>query len=120
MNTLEILTKAINERRPVVYEYNKEGKVKGERFGDPHAVFIFTSKTTQVQTTKVHIVQRKGVSDSETESPFPAFRMFNIEDLANVKILESEERFEPFYKDKEGNRQYNPEWEGYKNVIAKV
>ncbi len=45
MNTLENLIKAIHDRKPIVYEYNKEDKVKGQRYGDPHAVFIFTSKS---------------------------------------------------------------------------
>lgn len=120
MNTLDTLIKAIEDKKPIEYEYNKEGKVKGKRYGDPHAVFIFTSKSTNVQSTKVHIVQREGVSDSKDDNPFPAFRMFNIEDLAKVGILDDKPSFEPFFKSEDGKSRYNPEWEGYKNVIAKV
>jgi len=113
MNTLETLKSAIEKRLPISFEYNKEGKVKGKRFGDPYAVFIFTAKNTRVQSTKVHIVQTAGVSDSE--QPFPSFRMYNIEYLYNVTILIDEKPFgPPFHED------YNPEWEGYIDVIAKV
>jgi hypothetical protein len=112
MNTLEILQQAVNSRKSISFEYNREGKVRGERIGNPHAVFIFTAKSGE-QSTKVHIVQTDGVSDSRLEKPFPDFRMFNIEELDNVKILENSSQFPV-------NEKYNPEWEGYANVIVKV
>lgn len=112
MDTLEILEQAINTRKSISFEYNKEGKIKGERIGNPHAVFILTAKVGE-QSTKVHIVQTAGVSDSKLEKPFPDFRMFDIEKLDNLKILESASQFSIHEK-------YNPEWEGYANVIAKV
>ncbi|MGI9528024.1 MAG: hypothetical protein ACR2MS_13030 [Weeksellaceae bacterium] len=111
MNKIDLLVKAINEKRQISFEYNKTGKVKGERFGNPYAVFIFTSKAL-TKSTKVHIVQTGGVSDSKDEKPFPDFRMFNIEDLSNIKILSS--TFNA------NNPKYNPNWEGYKDIIEKV
>jgi len=111
MNNLDLLIEAINSRKPVSFEYNKPGKTPGQRIGNTHAVFIFTSKA-DVKSTKVHLVQTAGVTDSEVN--FPDFRMFNIEHLSNIEILDSEPNFEPFYD------KYNPEWEGYKDVIAKV
>ena len=113
MNTLETLKRAIEKRLPISFEYNKEGKVIGKRFGDPYAVFIYTAKNSRVQSTKVHIVQTEGVSDSG--KPFPSFRMYNIEDLSNVVILSDESSFGPPF-----HENYNPEWEGYIDVIAKV
>ena len=115
MNTLEVLIEAVNKRQPISFEYNKEGKVKGERIGNPYAVFIYTAKNTRIQSTKVHIVQTGGVSDSKEENPFPSFRMYNIEDLTNVTILKDEKPFGPPY-----DENYNPEWDGYKDVIVKV
>lgn len=113
MNTLETLKSAIEKRLPISFEYNKEGKVKGKRLGDPYAVFIYTAKNSRVQSTKVHIVQTGGVSDSGKS--FPSFRMYNIEELSNVTILSNKEPFGlPFHEN------YNPEWEGYIDVIAKV
>lgn len=113
MAILDVLILAIKNRKPVSFEYNKEGKVQGKRMGNPHAVFIFTSKAGE-KSTKIHIVQTDGVSDSKEISPFPDFRMFNIEDLGNMILLEESLVFEPYYE------KYNPEWEGYKDVIEKV
>lgn len=113
MNTLDTLIEAISKRLPISFEYIKEGKKKGERIGNPHAVFIYTAKNTRIQSTKVHIVQTGGVSDSKEDNPFPSFRMFNLEDLNNVNILNDRDHFEP-------DENYNPEWDGYKDVIAKV
>lgn len=113
MTNLELIISAIQNRKPISFEYNKPEKVKGQRIGNPHAVFIFTSKAGE-QSTKIHLVQTGGVSDSKELKPFPDFRMFNIEDLSNIAILGDENVFEPFYE------KYNPEWEGYKDVIEKV
>lgn len=118
MNTLEILIQAIQNRLPISFEYNKPDKMKGKRFGHPYAVFIYTAKNAKIQSTKVHILQNGGVSDSKTEielSNDPEFRMFNIEELSNVSIDKNKPPFlEPY------NEKYNAEWDGYKDVIAKV
>ncbi|MFA6184841.1 MAG: hypothetical protein WCT51_02740 [Candidatus Shapirobacteria bacterium] len=112
MNTLDLIIQAIETQKPIVFEYNKEGKIQGERKGNPHAIFIFTKKSGE-QSTKIHIVQTDGVSDT-TPPNFPDFRTFDIEDLSLIKILEDEESFVPFYE------KYNPESEMYKDVIAKI
>ncbi|MFI5450712.1 hypothetical protein ACHMWN_01015 [Pedobacter sp. UC225_61] len=113
MPNLDLLIVAIKNRKPISFEYNKEGKIRGTRIGNPHAVFIFTSKTN-VTSTKIHIVQTDGVSDSKELKPFPDFRMFNIEDLTSMVVLEDSLSFEPHYE------KYNPEWEGYINAIEKI
>lgn len=113
MTNLDILIAAIKQRKPVSFTYNKPGKISGVRIGNPHAVFIFTSKSGE-KSTKIHIVQTDGVSDSKDEKPFPDFRMFNIEELDSLILLEESLSFEPYYE------KYNPEWDGYKDVMAKV
>ena len=115
MNILDTLIHAIKNKQQISFEYNKEGKIKGERIGNPYAIFIHTAKNSGVQSTKVHIVQTEGVSDSMNENPFPSFRTYNIEELTNVTILTSREPFSPPF-----HENYNPEWEGYKDIIAKV
>lgn len=118
MNTLETLIHAIENKLPISFEYNKEDKKKGKRFGNPYAVFIYTAKNTKIQSTKVHILQNGGVSDSKTEAELendPEFRMFNIEELSNVSIQTDKQAFGTPY-----HENYNPEWEGYKDVIAKI
>ena len=86
MNKLDTLIQAIEELKPISFEYNKPGKTPGMRTGNPHAIYIFTAQSGK-QSTKVHIVQTDGVSDSKDENPFPDFRTFNIENLSEVKIL---------------------------------
>jgi len=108
--TLKLLQQAIAERKPITFEYNKEGKVRGERIGNTHAVFIMRLKD-ESESTKVHIVQTGGVTDSG--KPFPEFRMFDILEITNVRIIDDSSNFEI-------DGKYNPEWIGYKNVIAKV
>jgi hypothetical protein len=111
MNNLDLLTKAINEKKKISFEYNKPGKTAGQRIGNPYAVFILTANSGE-QSTKVHLVQTAGVSDSKDVNPFPDFRMFNIQELSKIQILE-----DTFDAD---NEKYNPNWEGYKDVIAKI
>lgn len=111
MTNLEKLTHAIRNKNVISFEYNKPGKTPGKRIGDTYAVFIFTAKDGK-QSTKVHLVQTGGVSDTSDKSPLPNFRMFNIEDLTEVEILTS--------TFKNIHQSYNPEWEGYSDVIEKI
>lgn len=112
MNTLDALIQAINSRKPISFEYNREGKMRGVRIGNPHAVFIFTANSGK-QSTKIDLVQTEGVSDTSSEKPLPSWRFFNIENMSSVIVLENEPNFQPA-------EDYKPEAERYKNVIAKV
>lgn len=109
MNTLDLLIEAIKEKNQISFEYNKPEKTPGIRIGNPYAVFIHTAKSGK-KSTKIHLVQTSGVSDSLDD--FPNFRMFNIEDLSNVTILD--DKFEDIHS------SYNPEWDGYKDIIEKI
>lgn len=114
MNDLDILIESVEKRKPISFEYNKAGKIKGERIGNVHAVFILTSKISGKQSTMLHVVQTDGVSDSKEANPFPNFRQFKIENISKVKILKDKPNFEIFHK------KYNPEWTGYNCPLAKV
>lgn len=107
---LEALKAAIATRKPVSFQYNKEGKTPGHRVGNPHAVFILR-RVDGTESTKVHIVQTGGVSDKGKE--FPSFRMFDLSELSDVEMDASASQFEV-------SDEYNPEWVGYEFVIAKV
>lgn len=107
---LEVLKAAIATRKPVSFQYNKQGKTPGPRVGNPHAVFILRRKDG-TESTKVHIVQTGGVSDSGQE--FPSFRMFDLGELSDVELEASASQFEV-------SNDYKPEWIGYEFVIAKV
>lgn len=108
--SLEILTDAIKKMAKISFEYNKTGKVSGTRFGDPHAVFIMRRKDN-TESTKVDIFQTGGASDTGQE--LPGWRMFDLSELTDIRILSPIERFHVA----EG---YKPDSERYRYVIAKV
>lgn len=110
MNKLETLTKAIEKQLPISFQYNKPGKIEGARIGNPHAVFIFTAKSGKT-STKLHLVQEDGVSDSGTKDDFPFWRPFDIEYISDVEILENNGKFEI-------DDGYKPD--SYDNPLAKV
>ena len=110
MTKLETLTKAIENKLQISFQYNKPGKIEGIRTGNPHAVFIFTSKAGKT-STKLHLVQVGGVTDSGNKDDFPFWRPFDIEYISDVAILESNGKFEV-------EAGYNPE--SYDKPIAKI
>jgi len=107
MNALEIIKKAIELRKPIKFEYNREDKVFGERFGNPHIIFYHRD----TNNLGVHIFQTDGVSDNPEE--IPTWRHFLIEFIDNVEILYDKEEFDIA----EG---YNPNSPNYKEIIAKI
>jgi len=107
---LQNLKAAIGTQKSISFTYNKPGKIPGQRIGNPHAVWVMRKKDG-TESTKVHVVQTGGVSDSGQE--LPSFRMFDLGVLADVEVLSDSKPFEI-------SDQYNPEWDGYTFVIAKV
>lgn len=108
--SLQLLKDAIDRRKPISFRYKKSGKNPGERIGNTHAIWVMRKKDG-TESTKVHIFQTDGVSDSGQE--LPSFRMFDLDTLSEVEILEDNESFEI-------SELYNPEWKDYKCVIAKI
>ena len=108
--SLEILKEAIEKKAQISFEYNKEGKIAGERVGNAHAVFIMCRKDGS-ESTKVDVFQTGGVSDSG--QILPSFRMFDLFKLSNIVITEPLKTFEV-------SDQYNPESDRYKFTIAKI
>ena len=107
MSKLEILSEAIRQRRPIRFQSRKS---PGDRQGNPHAVYIFRSKAG-VESTKVDIEQTAGVSSSG--KPFPSFRMFDLDDLDSITVLEAQGNFSP-------SADYKPTSDRYEFVIDKV
>lgn len=126
MNNLDLVIKAINSKKPISFEYNKEGKAQGHRKGNPHALYLQQYKDPKKEkNTKLDLVQTGGVSDSKKEKPFPSFRPFFFSDITNIVIHEEEPSFEPLmekYSEEKGilESMYNPESERYKEIIAKI
>jgi hypothetical protein len=109
--SLDVLIAAIKSRRAISFEYNKEGKVKGLRIGNPHALYIRRNKDGN-ESTKVDIVQTSGVSDRT--DPFPRWGIFDFSEISNISLMQPEQVFEPFFP------TYNPNSDNYKSVIAKI
>ncbi len=107
MDSLEIIKKAIKLQKPIRFEYNRENKPFGKRFGDPHIIFYHSDTNNLI----VHIFQTDGVSDHLEE--IPAWRHFLIEFIENVDILHNQEKFDIA----EG---YDPNSPTYKEIVAKV
>lgn len=109
---IEKIIEAVRQQKSIEFEYVKEGKVYGKRTGNPHIIFSGVTKDG-IPRTWSHIVQTEGVSD--TLQTFPDWRMFIVESIQNIRILEKEANFEIF----EG---YNPESHVYvgTNILAKV
>lgn len=105
MNTFELLQKAIKERKPISFEYNKPGKDKGKRIGDPHAIFISTTDKTNVD-----IYQRDGISE---KGEIPGWRPFTIDFIDNIEILLNKPSFEIA-------PDYNPESKKYVDILVKI
>lgn len=94
MDTLEILTTAINLRKPISFEYNLENRAVGLRLGNPHAIYL--SSTNKVN---IHVWKTDGVKTDPTQ-PIQAWRTYSIKHIQNITILNEKESFSlaPDYK----------------------
>lgn len=110
MDNEGIIIEAIAQRKPIEFEYNRPNKIFGMRVGNPHILFSGTTKEG-LDRIWVHIAQTGGVSD--TLEVFPEWRVFIIEFISNVRILNTE----PIFELQDG---YNPNAAMYANTIAKV
>lgn len=109
---IDILTRAIHTKTPISFEYIKEKKVTWVRVWNPHAIYIFTSKSWE-KSIKIHIVQTAWVSDSKEEKPFPEFRQFDVENIERIVLIKEKS---PFKIDS----KYNSDWEWYNDHISKI
>lgn len=107
MDITTILKEAINSRKKIEFEYIREDKTLGKRFGDPHALFVYPGK----HTIEIHIFQTDGVSDGQLEKPLPSWRLFIVEFMENVKILDGT------FSQADG---YNTDSPLYISAIAKI
>lgn len=106
---LDTLKSAIESRTPISFHYLKPEKDPGERIGNPHAIYIGTTKG--VKSTKIDMVQTGGVSDSQ--KPFPSWRTFDITELSEIALTENNDPFSP-------HSIYNPTSKRYDSVIKKI
>lgn len=108
MSELDSIKKAILDRIPISFNYIREGKDPGVRVGNPYAVFIKRLKSGE-EKIYLHLVQTSGATDSDTE--FPSWRQFFINEIVNVHLLNEKAPFEIA-------SDYNPTF--YEFPIAKI
>ena len=107
METLEILKMAIEQRKPISFQYNAVDKVVGVRFGNPHAIFIAST-----DNVNIHIWKTGGVRSDATK-PLPAWREYKIKHIFDIKIIEDQGTFDLA----EG---YKPNSPMYKRALARA
>ena len=105
MDTLEILTLAIREKKQISYEYSAPDRANGARIGNPHAIFVSSADNVNIDIYKID-----GVKTDPTK-PLPAWRQYKVKDIKNVVILKT------VFSTAEG---YNPTSKQYSRVIVKV
>jgi len=108
MDKQNLLKKAIELKKPIEFEYVRGEKIRGVRIGNPHILFIHPT-TNQFE---VHVFQTGGVSDSDLSNGLP-WRLFLVEFITNIRILEDEPSFEVA----EG---YQPGSPMYTDIVAQV
>jgi hypothetical protein len=107
MNNLDIITRAIELRKGISFEYVAPGKVTGQRFGNPHCLFLHPTTNNLM----VHVFQISGVS--ETKEQIPGWRSPLLNYMENIIILEEADCFEIA----DG---YKPNSTMYTRIISKV
>lgn len=107
MEVLDYLRKAIETKKCISFEYVCENRAEGIRYGNPHAVFIATSKNINV-----HIWKTGGVCTSNSKK-IPDWREYRISFIQNVIVLEDEECFELA----QGYKPYSPR---YSRIICRA
>ena len=108
MNKIELLTKAINERLQIEYDYVKDWVSEWLRVWNPHVLYVFKAKDWK-ETTKCDIFQLSWWTES---GELVTFKMCDLDKIQDIKILDS--HFE------EETTKYNPESDRYLYSIAKV
>lgn len=112
METLTLIKQAIRELKVISFIYDMPDTAPGERFGNPHAVFRVSGKSGKI-STKVHIVQTGGASDSKILSPKANFIVFDLRYIKNVQVKSRQPSFTV-------DPRYNPNLGAYHNAIQKI
>lgn len=108
---IETICSAIQQHKPVEFEYIQEEEPIGKRTGNPHAIFRDTNKKG-VERVYVHILQTGGVSKT-IDGAFPKWRLFLVDKISSVKTLDNA----PSFSVDDG---YNPFYVLYSRAICKI
>lgn len=88
---IETIIAAILAKKPIQFDYVKEGKIQGIRIGNPHIIFAGETRE-KIPRVWVHLVQTSGASDTQEE--FPNWRTFISDFIKDVKVLSDLPEFE--------------------------
>lgn len=103
-----IISEAIKRKLPVQFQYLDPPH--GNRVGNPHALYEYRDMKNH-RSFKLDLVQTAGVSESQR--PFPSFRMFDASKILSISILEGAGEFQT-------HPDYNPASERYNNAVVQV
>lgn len=105
---IEILKDAIEQRKSISFEYEKQGEPVGVRIGKPHALYRFISKLSE-ESIKLDLFQTGGVTRTELNE----WKQLNICYLSDIKIINSSGSFQIA-------SGYDPSSSRYLDYIAKI
>jgi hypothetical protein len=105
MDTMELLTLAIQQKKQISYEYDSSEREVGVRFGNPHAIFI-----SKADNVNIDIYKLDGARTDKTKD-LPAWRQYKVKNIKNVIILDQE------FTSAVG---YNPTSNQYSRVLSKI
>lgn len=82
MSAQEIVEKAMLNRMPISFKYNKLGRVQKENFGSAHVMFISTNKCGRKCVT-ADIMHDSG-------SSLQSWKSFDLNDMCDIQIVNLE------------------------------
>ncbi|MEA3494263.1 MAG: hypothetical protein U9R38_07785 [Candidatus Margulisiibacteriota bacterium] len=106
MSKNDIVKRAIELKKPISFHYNKGDKVRGERRGNPHVLYISPSSGMLM----IDVFQTSGVTDT---GPLPKWGRFHVDYVDDLRLLDTE----PSFDVADG---YAPDSDRYSQAITKI
>ena len=103
MDILNLILEAIENRKSISFQYNREGRDNSMRIANPYVIYKLNLRAGG-ESIRVHMFQTSGKG---------GWRHFNLEYISNLKILKNEEYFEL-------SLGLNPKRQGYQHIIKKI
>ena len=84
MTITDELMRAIKEKRPIVYTYEKAGSAIGERQGNPHIIYLSSKK--RVGLLGIH---KTGGVQTKPNQPLLGWRVYELKYLKILRVEDS-------------------------------
>ncbi|NQU99156.1 MAG: hypothetical protein HQ538_00295 [Parcubacteria group bacterium] len=92
MEQIDIIKRAIMLKKSIRFVYDGPHKIKGERIGDPHALYI----ENNTGNVLLDLFQTDGYSESAENGrkDLPSWNRFNVKYIYNIEVLEGHQNFD--------------------------